>query len=86
MDGNDGGEKINFFLIFLKGGDTTTPPLYVPSAKFLIFSSLDHVPQGLQGFFLRIQSMRVYASVCECVQNEKIALNSCMPRVKSYFL
>lgn len=37
MDGNDGGEKINFFLIFSRGEDTTTSPHMEVECRFDFF-------------------------------------------------
>ena len=65
MDGNDGGEKINFFLIFLKGGDTTTPPPLGAECQISDFFVLRPCAPRVTGFF---SSHTKYASVCECMR------------------
>lgn len=46
MDGNDGGEKINFFLIFSRGEDTTTSPHMEVECRIDFFDLKTLIYQG----------------------------------------
>ena len=65
MDGNDGGEKINFFLIFSRGGGYYDLPPLGAECQISDFFVLRPCAPRVTGFF---SSHTKYASVCECMR------------------